>query len=101
MAVPYLKQDVLLSCHQVLDSVRSSNLHFSCRETPYSLYITVRKNPVSVHHEPAPQLNNNQNKAVLFENSELRKEIEKVKANTEKNAVDKELIKIKSKDKNI
>ena len=31
------------SCSEVLDCIRNSNLNYSCQETPYSLYITVRK----------------------------------------------------------
>ena len=38
-------QQVILqkSCDEIIRSIRSSNLHFTTQETPFSLYITVRK----------------------------------------------------------
>ena len=38
-----VKSTITISCENVLESVRCSNLNFSCKETPYSLYITIRK----------------------------------------------------------
>ena len=35
--------DIEASLNQVLQVVRNSNLHFSVQETPYSLYISIRK----------------------------------------------------------
>ena len=32
-----------ISCDSVLNTVRTSGLNFSCQETPYSLYLTVRE----------------------------------------------------------
>ena len=37
------------------------------------------KNPVSAHHIPATQVSNDQNKAVIFENEELKKGLIDVK----------------------
>ena len=31
------------SCSKILNSIRNSTLNYSCQETPYSMYITVRK----------------------------------------------------------
>ena len=41
------------------------------------------KNPVSAHHIPATQVSNDQNKAVIFENEELKKELIVVKQELE------------------
>ena len=30
-------------CGKILYSVRSSNLNYACQETPYSIYLTIRK----------------------------------------------------------
>ena len=30
-------------CENILSSVRSSNLNYSCQETPFSIYLTIRK----------------------------------------------------------
>ena len=40
------------SSSSILKSIRSSNLNYSCTETPYSLYITVRKSWSRQHHPP-------------------------------------------------
>ena len=48
---------VNISCDSVLNSVRTSGLNYSCQETPYSLYLTLRKSftqPRHVHHVPQP-----------------------------------------------
>ena len=34
-------------CDEVLHCIRTSNLHFSLQETPFSLYVTLRKKLVS------------------------------------------------------
>ena len=31
------------SCDSILQRIRSSGLHFSCQETPWSIYVTLRK----------------------------------------------------------
>ena len=38
-------------CGKILLSVRSSNLNYSCQETPYSIYLTIRKTWIK-HHQP-------------------------------------------------
>ena len=88
MVASYLKQDVLLSCHEVLDSVRSSNLHFSCQEIPYSLYITIRKTLVNAQHVPAipikiDEMNDKLVKPVIEDNVALDKELEGLKSELE------------------
>ena len=35
--------DLEASLNQILQVIRNSNLHFSVQETPYSLYISIRK----------------------------------------------------------
>ena len=50
MASNFLQQNVQASCVQILSSVRSSNLNFSCQETPFSIYLTIRKSPIKFHH---------------------------------------------------
>ena len=35
--------DLEASLNQILQVIRKSNLHFSVKETPYSLYISIRK----------------------------------------------------------
>ena len=42
MATNYF-EDVRLSCNNIMKSVRNSCLNFSLQETPFSLYLTVRK----------------------------------------------------------
>ena len=32
-----------VECDEIIKCIRSSNLHFSVQETPFSLYVTVRK----------------------------------------------------------
>ena len=51
MAANFLQQNVQASCVQILSSVRSSNLNFSCQETPFSIYLTIRISPVRFHHD--------------------------------------------------
>ena len=37
------QENLKRSCDSVIDSVRTSSLNFSCQETPFSFYITLRK----------------------------------------------------------
>ena len=37
------QENLKMSCDSVIDSVRASSLNFSCQETPFSFYITLRK----------------------------------------------------------
>ena len=43
-------------CDDILNSVRKSNLNFVCQETPYSVFLTIRKSWKK--HQPVQQLNN-------------------------------------------
>ena len=43
MARDQFQENLKLSYESVLNSVRSSSLNFTCQETPYSFYITLRK----------------------------------------------------------
>jgi len=68
------------SCIQILNSVRNSNLNFSCQETPFSLYLTVRKSwnkkyCKSEHKGVDPNL-----EMILSENNLLKAELADVKA---------------------
>ena len=48
---------VNIKCDSVLNTVRTSGLNFSCQETPYSLYLTLRKSftqPRYDHQVPHP-----------------------------------------------
>ena len=36
-------QNIETSCDLIMNSVRSSQLNFACQETPFSIYITIRK----------------------------------------------------------
>ena len=38
-------------CDHILNSVRSSNLNFAYQETPYSLYLTIRKTQIKNNHQ--------------------------------------------------
>ena len=38
-------------CDHILNSVRSSNLNFANQETPYSLYLTIRKTQIKTNHQ--------------------------------------------------
>ena len=47
------------SCATVLRSVRSCNLNYACQETPFYIYLTIRKSwskITQVHDEPAHQV---------------------------------------------
>ena len=39
------------SCNQILHTVRTSNLNYSCQETPFSLFLTIRKSPVKFYNQ--------------------------------------------------
>ena len=45
---------IAISCDEILNSVRSTNLNFSCQETPFSLYLTIRKSLVKFNHAYKP-----------------------------------------------
>ena len=63
------------SCEQILSSVRCSNLNFSSTETPYSLYLTIRKSiPKNFHpRECSSQASKGVlSAAVCVDNSDLK-----------------------------
>ena len=64
------------SVNQVLEALRNSCLHFSAQETPYSLFITVRKKFTTNKNDPSPQKLNTKNKEE--ENCDLRKQFQKL-----------------------
>ena len=43
MSLDLLSSNIHHSCQMIIDGVRSSNLNFSLQETPFSLYVTIRK----------------------------------------------------------
>ena len=69
-------------CDFVLNSVRNSYLNYSVQETPYSVYLTIRKsfanNKISPGTGQTLPLNNNQ-KSVVENRNILKKEIENLK----------------------
>jgi hypothetical protein len=77
------------SCDQILYSVRSSQLNYSCQETPFSIYLTIRKThhpKAHLEHVKKVDLNavtNNLVKAVEHEIASLKSEIEDLKAQLE------------------
>ena len=79
-------------CDNILDSVRRSNLNFVCQETPYSVYLTIRKSWRK--HKQVQQLGDEQEHvqqqvppmssvSVSQVESNLRCELEDVKAKLE------------------
>ena len=56
------------ACGQIIFNIKSSKLNYLVKETPYSLYITVRKKFVNNVREPSPNLPNSSN--ILTEISE-------------------------------
>ena len=46
MAMSHQQKSISKSCEQILESVRTSSLNYSSRETPFSLYLTIRKSSV-------------------------------------------------------
>ena len=43
--------EIEYSLNQILKSLRQSNLHFSAQETPYSLYLTIRKKEIELQKQ--------------------------------------------------
>ena len=40
------------SCAKIMKTIRCSSLNFSCQETPYSIYVTIRKSWSKVEQDP-------------------------------------------------
>ena len=73
------------SCVKILKSVRNCSLNYSCQETPYSIYLTIRKS-WSKHHRPceAQQIGRDQPlETNVNENWSLKVELAAVKAQLE------------------
>ena len=55
---------------RIINCVRSSNLNFACQETPYSLYITIRKSKVKndIQQSLRPVVGNYEVESLVIEN---------------------------------
>ena len=67
---------------KILNSVRSSNLNYSCQETPFSIYLTVRKSLVNkcMSIESGHQASEENLEITLSENILLKAELAEAKA---------------------
>ena len=80
------------SCTKILNGVRNCSLNYSCQETPYSIYLTIRKS-WSKHHQvddlrktPCEAVQNVSDKLLetkVSENVSLNTELAKVKVKLE------------------
>ena len=84
------KSPITISCEHVMESVRSSNLNFSCKETPYSLYITIRKSLTKVSidsncwRSSSPIFENEDSmKRLVEENNKLKQMLENCRSDLE------------------
>ena len=87
MAMIHQHKNIRNSCEQILESVRSSTLNYSSTETPFSLYITIRKSLVKVPNSEksscqasreAPSVEADKFlKVVMAENAQLKEALEK------------------------
>ena len=79
------------SCTKILNGVRNCSLNYSCQETPYSIYLTIRKS-WSKHHQvedlrdkPCESVQNVSDKLletkVSDENVSLKNEMNKIEFN--------------------
>ena len=67
------------SCDFIINSVRNSSLNFSSQETPYSLYLTIRKS--FAESKAFPSDPNSSETPVICEMEELKckvKDVEKI-----------------------
>ena len=92
MSTKLQEQNIQQSCDRILNNVRCSNLNFSLNETPFSIYITIRKSLTKVHHVANPQvlfdasqaaLGYNLTRTTVVENDALKKEVKELKKNLE------------------
>ena len=63
----------------IMNCVRSSNLNFACQETPYSLYLTIRKSKVKKTHQQSsiiPVIENQEIEGLVKENLSLRESLQ-------------------------
>ena len=80
------------SCSEILNSVRNSNLNFSCQETPFSIYLTVRKSWNRKVCETGHHVSEPNSDLILSENLSLKAELADVKAQLK---ISKENLKLK------
>ena len=61
-----------------MNCVRSSNLNFACQETPYSLYLTIRKSKVKKTHQQSsiPVIENQEIEGLVKENLSLKESLQ-------------------------
>ena len=62
---------------RIMNCVRSSNLNFACQETPYSLYLTIRKSKVKNDNKQSssPVIGNYEVESLVKENLSLRERL--------------------------
>ena len=76
------KKSIKISCENILNSVRSSNLNFSSSETPFSIYITIRKSHTKLPNSyediggPIDNISESEIKLVKTENAKLKDKLE-------------------------
>ena len=68
---------------KILNCVRSSNLNFATQETPYSLYLTIRKSKVKKNNQQSSILmnDNHENEGLVKENLSLKETLQNLKRN--------------------
>ena len=69
------------SCNTILENVRSSKLNFSIQETPYSLFLTIRKSFTKnfLNHQPEPHLDSRTKVLDIKKISDLEAELDILK----------------------
>ena len=78
------------SCAQILKSVRNCNLNYACQETPFSIYLTIRKSWNKQHqtHASGPPVSEplhdiakvvSENLSLKYELSEVQSQLETAK----------------------
>ena len=67
------------ACDIILNSVRSSNLNFACQETPFSIYLTIRKTQVKLLNPSISQpIERKDSRSLVDENSTLKEKIQRL-----------------------
>ena len=90
MAANFLACDVVKSCDSVINSVRASSLNFSIQETPYSLFLTIRKSFLKSTHvfSPSPIKVARENPAIVHDLEIRMKSAEKANLTLKENYED-------------
>ena len=75
------------TCYKVINAIRSSHLDFHLQETPYSVFVTIRKKFIKTfqHSKCLDVVDSSVIENLKVENENLRTEIIKKKAETESN----------------